>query len=461
MTATRLASRRRRGSRRAIARSRPDLGGLADGGARGRRRDRSAGAAGRRRRPHPHAGRQRRGAGPVLPGLRGGRVRRHDDLPRLQQPGHRVIAGGRAVAARRARASGARRTDGDSGGRLRAEPRRSAAGMDDPVAELPATDRRRACRPPRRSWSTTSGSMTRAVRGAARSLGAPAACSQVHCEDPRPHRRGRRDALAPATRRRGYHADYAPAVRRGRGDRTGRSPWPARRTRRSTSCTCPAREALAEVAAGGGARRPCLRRDVPALPGPDRRALRRADPDEARAVRDLAAAPRRRPTGGAVGGPRPTARSTWSRPTTSPTGSAVEKAGAGAASVRPDQQRRAGHRDAARDRLLRGRGDGPDHGRADGRPAGDDAGAALRAAGEGRDRGRPGRRPRAVRSGRLGGRSARRTSTTRATTRRTRASTSAGAVRSVVRPRPAGHPRRRVRRAPAASAASSSAEPAD
>ena len=70
-------------------------------GARGRRRDRAARPAGRRRRPHPHARRDRRGARPLLPGLGRGGVRRHDDVPRLQQPRDRLVAGGRAVAPRR------------------------------------------------------------------------------------------------------------------------------------------------------------------------------------------------------------------------------------------------------------------------------------------------------------------------------------------------------------------------
>ena len=38
------------------------------------------------------------GARPVLPGLGGGGVRRHDDLPLVQQPGHRVLARGRSLA---------------------------------------------------------------------------------------------------------------------------------------------------------------------------------------------------------------------------------------------------------------------------------------------------------------------------------------------------------------------------
>ena len=64
---------------------------------------------GRRRRPHPHAGRLGRGAGPVLPGLGGGGVRRDDDVPLVQQPGDRLVARRRRGRSRSGCASGRRR----------------------------------------------------------------------------------------------------------------------------------------------------------------------------------------------------------------------------------------------------------------------------------------------------------------------------------------------------------------
>ena len=71
------------------------------GSRRGRRGRRGRGPprpAGRRRRPHPHPGRQRRRARSVLPGHGRGGLRRDDHAARLQQPGDRIVAGGRAVA---------------------------------------------------------------------------------------------------------------------------------------------------------------------------------------------------------------------------------------------------------------------------------------------------------------------------------------------------------------------------
>ena len=48
-----------------------------------------------------------RRARPVLPGLGGGGVRWDDDVPVVQQPGHGLVAGGRALAAdRRPRVAG-------------------------------------------------------------------------------------------------------------------------------------------------------------------------------------------------------------------------------------------------------------------------------------------------------------------------------------------------------------------
>jgi dihydropyrimidinase len=80
-----------------------------------------------------------------------------------------------------------------------------------------------------------------------------------------------------------------------------------------------------------------------------------------------------------------------------PDRAAVEKADA-RRFLRPHQQRRARHRDAPRDPLLRGRREGPCLARAVGRSPRDHAGAALRPRTKGRDRGREGCRPRALRS---------------------------------------------------------------
>ena len=104
---------------------------------------------------------------------------------------------------------------------------------------------------------------------------------------------------------------------------------------------------------------------------------------------------------------------------------AVEKAEAGTgASVRPDQQRRPRDRDPADDRLQRGRRQGPSEPRADGRPAGDDAGPPVRSRSQGRARGRARRRHRRCSTPPRTARCAPPTSTTRATTRHTRGSRS-------------------------------------
>ena len=89
--------------------------------------------------------------------------------------------------------------------------------------------------------------------------------------------------------------------------------------------------------------------------------------------------------------------------------------------VRQDQQRRAGHRDAARAGLQRGRRPRAPDDRAHGRRARDHPGRAVRPRAQGGDRGGPRRRSRAVRPEGRRGRSARPSCTTRATTRPTRA----------------------------------------
>ena len=182
-----------------------------------------------------------------------------------------------------------------------------------------------------------------------------------------------------------------------------------------------------------GGRRPGDRRDVPALPDPHRRtATTSPTRSTCAAVRHLAAAPPGRGPRRAVGRARRRRRSTSSPRTTSPTGSAVEKAEA-ARGVPFDQISNGAPgietllaivyaEGVAKGRMTR---------RAHGRPARDHARPPVRPAREGRDRGRQRRGPRRCSTLRRTGRSAPPTSTTRATTRRTKGSRSAGAVRTV------------------------------
>ena len=159
---------------------------------------------------------------------------------------------------------------------------------------------------------------------------------------------------------------------------------------------------------------------------PDRRALRRPRPGLVRPLRHLAAAARRRPIATRCGRASPTARSTSSPRTTSPTGST---------SRRPRPPRGVPFDQISNgapgiETLLtilysEGVATRPDHPRADGRPARDDAGAPVRAR-RPRARSRSAATPTSSCSTRPpAGRSAPPTSTTRATTRRTRGSRSA------------------------------------
>ena len=149
---------------------------------RGHRCDRAAGAPRRGRRPHPHAGRDRRRARPLLPGLGRGGVRRDDDVPRRSTT--RARARRRPPSARSWPGSREWRaaTEADSAidyglslaisGRWTT--RRRAAG----------DGRRRRRRPRRRSWSSTSGSPTERLFEAMRVMGERGGMLQVHCEDP-------------------------------------------------------------------------------------------------------------------------------------------------------------------------------------------------------------------------------------------------------------------------------------
>ena len=171
-----------------------------------------------RRRPHPHPGRQRRRARPVLPGLGRGGVRRHDHVPRVQQPGHRHLAGAARIAARRHATSGARRPT--------ATPRSTTASSlvdQRPARTIPWPSCRPrstpACRPSRPSWSTTSASMTRALA---------------------------------ALRRTGRRRRHARGPLRGPGDARGR--WRPRPWRRRDGAAVPCRLAAADVRGRGTAR---------------------------------------------------------------------------------------------------------------------------------------------------------------------------------------------------------------
>ena len=196
---------------------------------------------------------------------------------------------------------------------------------------------------------------------------------QVHCEDP-----VLLDAAVASALQRGdvsprYHAttrpSYVEAVATARAMAFARmADAPVHVVHLSSAA------ALDEVRRAKAAGRERLGRDVPALPRPDRRALRRSGSRVVRPLRHLAAAPLPRRPRRAVGRVSPTARSTSSRPTMSRTAVGTEKAeAASGVAVQRDQQRRARHRDAPDDPLQRGRRQGPDHARADGRPPGDDA----------------------------------------------------------------------------------------
>ena len=245
-------------------------------------------------------------AGPVLRRLRRGGVRRHDDVPLVQQP--------RAPARRRrprGRSSPGLRewraaTDGDAAVDVGASASWSRPPRTDPVAELPGGDRGRRADASRRSWSTTSAWTTPRCSGRSPRPARTAACSRSTARTGRSSRRSPRATSRPGEVAPRFHATLAPAVRRGRGDGARDRARPGRRR------AAVRRPPLLGRGAGRGARgargrRPArVRRDLPPLPGPDRRALRRAARG-GRPVRHLAAAARARQSRRAVGRPRATA----------------------------------------------------------------------------------------------------------------------------------------------------------
>ena len=310
----------------------------------------------------------------------------------------------------------------------------------------------RACRRPRRSWSSTSGSPTRALFEAMRVLRPSAGgMLQVHCEDPVLLDTAVAAALAARRDGTALPRDVATARTSRPWRPTGRSRSRARPTRRvhvvHLSCAAALRRRL------GSCARPGLPVHAETCPHyltltDDRYAASRSRRGRAstcispplRAAGD----PRR-----AVGGPGRRRARRWSRPTTSPDRLAVEKGEAarrvsfdricnGAPGIETllrwstrGRRRRAG---SAIERMVDVLSTTP--------------GPAVRAACA-RAPSRSVATPTSCCSIRSrGGRSAPSTCITPATTRRTRASRSRGAVRSVVRPRPGGRPRRRLRRRP-------------
>ena len=175
------------------------------------------------------------------------------------------------------------------------------------------------------------------------------------------------------------------AVRRGRGDRPGHRAGGGGRGAAVRRAPLVGRGARRRFAAAKARGRPVFAETCPhyLTLTDDRYAL---PPEEAATLRDLAAAPRGRQSRGAVGRPgRRRARAGRDRPRAGPGGGREAEL---ARVVRPDLERRAGDRDAARrwpgtaawppgrsaERLV----DAPVH----------DAGAAVRPAAKGRDRGR-------------------------------------------------------------------------
>ena len=349
-------------------------------GARGRRRDRAAGAAGRHRRPHPHPRRQRRRARPVLPGLGRGGVRRHDDVPGVQQPGHRRR---RAAAARsllrRPAASGARRPTSDSA---------VDVGLSLVVTSAPGRPDRRAaaasstpaCRRSRRSWSTTSASTTPrscALLGAAAGAGG---MLEVHCEN-----RTILDALTARHLAAGETGPRVPrrvaaAVRRGRGDRPGHRAGAGGRGAAVRRAPLVRRGAGRRFARRRRRRPAGVRRDLPALPDADRRRATTLPPEEA--ARYVISPPLRAAgqSRGAVGRPGRRRARARRRPTTCRIGSR-SRSSRWRESFDRISNGGPGHRDAAGDGLRRRRGRGAgsaSSGMVD--APGDDAGAAVRPA---------------------------------------------------------------------------------
>ena len=171
--------------------------------------------------------------------------------------------------------------------------------MDDPLAELPATIEA--------GVATSKAFMVFDFRLADRALydsmalmGARGGMLQVHCEDPVLLDTAVDAALARGDIAPRFHATSPAAVRRGGRDGPGHGLRPSGR------CARPCRPPVFGRGARRSPSRPCrrrarLRRDLPALPGAHRRALRRPRSGVLRALRHLAAAPVRGGSRCAVG----------------------------------------------------------------------------------------------------------------------------------------------------------------
>ena len=209
---------------------------------------------------------------------------------------------------------------------------RSAAGWTIRSASCPRSSMR-ACRRPRRSWSSTSGSTIERLFEAIRTMGRRGGRLEVHCEDPVLIDTAVAAALARGDVAPRFHASSRPAL--AEAIATARAHGLRRGGRRAG----PRRPPVVARGAGGGTRRPAARRprvgrDLSPLPGPDRRSLPRSRRCRSRQGRHLSARSARRPIATRCGRAWPTARSTWSRPTTSRTGSPW-RSGSPGVSVRP------------------------------------------------------------------------------------------------------------------------------
>ena len=336
----------------------PDLGGPAARRGRGDRCDRDAGPPRRRRRPHAHPGRvdaePDRFFQDSVAAAYGGTT----SFLSFNNPGTGSSPAGRAIAADRA-------------GRMA---RRDGRGQRDRLRPLA-----RGLRPRRRP----AGRASRHDRCRRRDLEGvhglrlpPRRSGAVRCDAG--HGRARRDAPGPlrgsgAARRR----QSRPRLQRGdtlpRYHATSRPPYveavaTARALAFARATDSPVHvvhlssaAALDEVRRAKAAGVRVIGRDLPALPGADRRGVRRARPGPLRVLRHLAAAAVRRRSRRAVGGTgRRVARPRRHRPRPR---SRRRREGRGRLGrvLRPDQQRRAGHRDAAGARLQRRRRPRPDH----------------------------------------------------------------------------------------------------
>ena len=200
---------------------------------------------------------------------------------------------------------------------------RSWAGMDDPIAELPAIVE--AGVPTAKAFMVYDFALDdRRLFDALRHDGQGRRPARGALRGPGPHRRRRGLCARPGSDAAARSCRVPVPARRRPWPPIGRSPSPRRPTRPIHVVHLSSAAALEEVRRAPRRGRPRLGRDVPALPGPDRRPVRRC-----RTPRRSGTSSRRRcgrrPTAMRCGRASPTGRSTSSRPTTCRTGSTVEK----------------------------------------------------------------------------------------------------------------------------------------